>query len=167
MNVQPFEANMVNHLVKAYNGAVKPVPHCYKVDKHYFQNELTNALSGEPGATRRDEIVLVAVDERRLAGFVHVAVGKPKPDQEQDEEGLIRFLWYTPGKREAGEMLLEAAEEHCRNLGMKAVSTFPQKHRYSFYLLQSAYMSDRLGHVSALTRSRRRQRSRLSRAAWK
>ncbi len=150
MNVQPFQANMISHLVKAYNQAVKPVPHCYKVDEHYFQSELANALSGDPSETRRDEKVFIAVDQRRLAGFVHVAVGKPKPDRDKDEEGLIRFLWYKPGMREAGEILLDAAEEHCRGLGMTAVNAFPQKHRYSFYLLKSAYMSDRLGHVAAL-----------------
>ena len=35
-------------------------------------------------------------------------------------------------------------------MGVTAVNAFPQKHRYSFYMLKSAYMSDRLGHVAAV-----------------
>lgn len=150
MNIQPFQANMVRHLVRAYNRAIKPIPHCYRVDEHYFQHELENVLSGEPGETRRDEAIYIAVDQRKLVGFVHVAVGPPKPKKDTVEEGLIRFLWYTPGMREAGDLLLDKAEEHCRALGMTAMNAYPQKHRYSFYLLKSAYMSDRLGHVAAL-----------------
>ncbi len=150
MNIQPFQVNLISHLVKAYNRAVEPVPHCYRVDEQHFQSELVNVISGEASETRHDETVFVAVDQRKLVGFVHVAAGPLKPGKDTDDEGLIRFFWYQAGKREAGESLLQAAEDHCRSLGMKTVNAFPQKHRYSFYMFKSAYLSDRLGHVAAL-----------------
>ena len=150
MNIVPFKSNMTGHLVAAYNEAVAPVPHCYPVGRQDFLNELAAAISGEPSETRREEAVYVAVDQGKLMGFVHVAIGPPKPHRDTEEEGLVRFLWYRPGNRDAGAALLKAAEAHCASQGMKAVNVFPQKHRYSFYFLGSAYMSERLGHVAAL-----------------
>ncbi len=103
--------------------------------------------------------MFVAVENRRLAGFVHAAMGSPRPGKDP-EEGLIRFLWYRPGSRPAGEALLDAAEQHCASRGVPAVNVFPQKHRYSFYMLKAAYMSDRLGHVAALLGMRGYRRNR-------
>lgn len=149
MEILPFQSNMIGPLVKAYNQAVAGIPHCYRATTIDFESELAPVLSGEPGDTRREEALFVAVIDRRLAGFVHVAVGPPKPGDDP-EEGLIRFFWYRPGNREAGAALLRAAEAHCLAHGVTAINAFPQKHRYSFYMLKAAYMSDRLGHVAGL-----------------
>lgn len=149
MQIQPYTSAMLPELVKAYNQAVAPLPHSYRVGRQDFSDALAPVVSGQPDQTRRDEAVFVAVDRDGTAGFVHVAVGPPKPGRDP-EEGLIRFLWYRPGDREAGAALLEAAEGYCTSLGMMAVNAFPQKHRYSFYLLKAAYLSDRMGHVAAL-----------------
>lgn len=149
MEIRPFQSNMIGPLVNVYNKAVESIPHCYRAIRQDFQRTLAPVISGEESETRRDEAVFVAVRERRVAGFVHAAVGPPKPGKDP-EEGLIRFLWYRPGDRAAGAALLQAAEDHCTSLGTRAVNVFPQKHRYEFYMLESAYMSDRLGHIISL-----------------
>jgi GNAT superfamily N-acetyltransferase len=159
MEILPLESNMLGHLAKLYNHAVEPIPYCYPANRLDFSAELAPlfreegnedaAEDAQQDDPRHDEAVFVAVEKRRLAGFVHAAMGSPRPGKEP-EEGLIRFLWYRPGMREAGDRLLHAAEEHCAALGAPAISVFPQKHRYSFYMMKAAFMSDVLGHVVAL-----------------
>jgi ribosomal protein S18 acetylase RimI-like enzyme len=150
MQIRPYTPAMLPHIVQAYNAAVAPVPHCYRVRRDDLRLALAPVVDGEQSETRRDEAVFVAVDQKTVAGFVHVAIGPPKPHKDPEEEGLIRFLWYRPGLRQAGEALLDAAEKHVRERGHAAISAFPQKHRYPFYHLAAAYLSDYLGHVIAL-----------------
>ena len=96
-----------------------------------------------------DERAAVAVRGTDVLGFVHTAVGYHKPNDPQ-EAGIVRFFWYRAGERAAGQALLEHAERTLRDQGAAEVVAFPQIHRYPFYYLSSAYLSDRLGHVAAL-----------------
>jgi GNAT superfamily N-acetyltransferase len=149
MEILPLQENMIRHLTNVYNEAVAPIPHCYPANSYDMLAQVSPALSGEANEPRHDEAVFVAVDQRKMIGFAHAAIGPKKPGRDPDA-GLIRFLWYRPGNREAGSALLKAAEAHCAALGYKEMHAFPQKHRYPFYLFSSAYMSDRFGHVAAL-----------------
>lgn len=169
MEILPLQSNMIGHLARLYNQAVEPIPYCYPVSRDEFLQELAPLFDGAQGqmqqdeaskdevpkdeahggAVRHDEVVFVAVENRKLAGFVHAAMGSPRPGKDP-EEGLIRFLWYRPGLREAGERLLDVAERHCASCGATAVSAFSNGHRYSFYMMKAAFMSDVLGHVAAV-----------------
>jgi len=74
-----------------------------------------------------------------------------RPEKEEDsEQGLVRFLGYRRGRRAAGQLLLEAAEEHCRQHDLTQVKAFESRYRYWFYYLLPAHLSDRLDHVRAL-----------------
>jgi ribosomal protein S18 acetylase RimI-like enzyme len=96
-----------------------------------------------------DERAFVALRGDDVLGYVHTAVGYRRPNEPQ-ETGIVRFLWYCAGERAAGQALLDTAETTLHTLGMTDVVAFPQVHRYPFYYLSSAYLSDRLGHVAAL-----------------
>jgi GNAT superfamily N-acetyltransferase len=150
MNTLPYTPDMTPDVARAYNRAIRPVPHCDPVSAETFHATVAAACTGGSSYDLvHDERAYVALQGGEVLGFAHVAVGYRKPGDAQ-EVGLIRFLWYRPGHRDAGKALLDCAEATLRALGAPDVAVFPQMHRYPFYYLSSAYLSDRLGHVAAL-----------------
>jgi GNAT superfamily N-acetyltransferase len=107
------------------------------------------SLADEGSARRHDEVGFVAQEGTEVVGFAHVAIGRPRHDDSVDA-GLVRFLWYRPGRRQVGSALAETAESYVRDQGAAQVVAFYQDHRYPFYHLHAAHLSDRLGHVAAL-----------------
>ena len=154
MKLLPYDSSMLPELTAAYNAAVACIPHCYPVDEQELAAGLTTA-TGEP---RHSDHVFVATDHKTTVGFVHVAIAQPEPPEGPDY-GMIRFLYYTPGHRSAGEALLSAAEDYLRDRGVTRIGAFHQDHVYPFYHLPHAYLSDRVGHVHGLLGMRGYQRA--------
>jgi GNAT superfamily N-acetyltransferase len=88
-------------------------------------------------------------EEAQILGFAHFAVAEPARER-REPYGIIRFLWYEPGHREAGQQLLAEAEERLLEQDPPKIAAFDQEHRYPFYHLKHAYLSFRMGHVQAL-----------------
>ncbi|MHC4718732.1 MAG: GNAT family N-acetyltransferase [Planctomycetota bacterium] len=140
---------MAGELTAAYNRAVQAVPHCYAVKAEDFA-----AAVGDAGPSCNDDKplnslrALAAVEGGSVLGFID---GGVRPgDEGHGDGGMVRMLWYEPGRRDVGQLLLEAAEDHLRARGVDAIDAFHQHYTYAFYYLDSAYLSDRLGHVAAL-----------------
>jgi len=150
MDLLPYDIGMAPDLASAYNAVIRPVPHCYPVSAEQFASVAAAAAEGgSSDELLREERAFIVVQGRSILGFCHAAIGHCSP-HDPDEHGLVRFLWYQPGQRGAGRALLSAAHEYMRQQGVCDAIAFPQWHRYPFYYLPSAYLSDRLGHVAAL-----------------
>jgi ribosomal protein S18 acetylase RimI-like enzyme len=148
--IVPYTSDLAPAVARAYNELVRPVPHCYPVDPEALHAALAAAAKGGSSYDSvRDERAFVALQGAEVLGFAHTAIGHRRHDSPK-EMGLIRFLGYRAGQRAAGQALLERAQETLRGQGATEVAAFPQKHRYPFYHLSSAYLSDRMGHVAAL-----------------
>jgi GNAT superfamily N-acetyltransferase len=135
---------MCGELARVYNATIEGVPHCYPVDEQIL--ETTLAAGHEQ---LRDETILVAEDRGEAVGFVHLAVEVPK-EPGDPERGVIRFLAYEPGRRDAGQALLDAGEAYLRDHGAAEALAFSSGFRYPFYCLRHANLSVYIGHVHAL-----------------
>lgn len=148
MNIQEYDAAMAEEVAASYNRAVRCVPHCCPAPVAHLAAAIAPGV-GDGEQEMHSNAVFVALEAARVRGFVHVALKRPCEGNEV-AKGIIRFLWYEPGRRRVGQKLLEAGEDHLRRLGMSQVDAFPQGHIYPFYHLWPAYLSDRIGHVCAL-----------------
>jgi GNAT superfamily N-acetyltransferase len=147
MDLTPYGHDLAPEVCRAYNRAVQGLPHCHPVDEAHFDAAIGNTdPTGKRGSALRDRLTLVARDGASVAGFVDVGIG----ELGGRETGIIRFLCYERGNRKAGQALLDAAQIHLRQRGATEVQAFPQEHRYPFYLLKAAYLSERMDHVLAL-----------------
>jgi GNAT superfamily N-acetyltransferase len=149
------DAEHTRDLARAYNEAIRFVPHSHPVRTRYFGAALAPAMGGDPDPCRSSEAVLAVRDRDELLGFAHVALGKPElvsddAANSEPEAGLLRFFWYRPGRRQAGKALLEAAEAYYRERRVGTAVAFLHQHNYPFYHLPPARLSDRLGHIGAL-----------------
>ncbi|MCP4639101.1 MAG: GNAT family N-acetyltransferase [bacterium] len=138
----------VPEIAAAYNRAVRRVPHCLPAS----DAAVATALFPEsPNGPLRDQTVLAIRTGGRIAGFAHAVMDPPDPKKPNEPpKGVIPFLWYERGKRAVGQRLIDAACEHVRGAGATTIDAFPQHHRYPFYHLRAAYLSERLDHVQAL-----------------
>jgi len=151
MEVRDYTPETLASVTAAYNRAVAGAPCCWPVGEQAFAAALAKT-TGEANSHKdvREKWTFVAVEGSSVVGFVDAAVGYPREDGAYVERGVIRFLWYDPGRRTAGHALLERAERHLRDRGQTRVQAFPQEYRLPCYYLHAAYLSDRLGHVAAL-----------------
>ena len=158
MEILDFEPEMVEGLASLYNKATEKVPHCQPASPDQFR-ELAQVLGLETGEDIRHEHIEVVREGSAITGFAHSGVAEPrKPGDEP--YGIIRFLWYEPGHRRAGQLLLSSAERRLVEHGLATTAAFDQEHRYPFYHLSHAYLSQQLGHVQALLGMNGYQRSR-------
>jgi hypothetical protein len=51
---------------------------------------------------------------------------------------LLRFFWVDRGQRQAGDALLDAAEDHLRARGVRQATACASAFAYPFYLLPAA-----------------------------
>jgi len=133
MELVTYSAEMLPGFTDAYNAGIRHVPHCFPVT----QDALGAVIAADAGEAKSDEAVrsgkaFVAIENGTVTGFIDVAVGRPKPDRE--EQGVIRFLWYAPGSRCPGQSLLDAGETHALGFRHAAISTALHNHRaFLFY----------------------------------
>ena len=150
MEILPYAPSLAPDLAVAYNAAVRNVPHCYAVGAEPLAAAIaeTKALDGD-AVELHSQQAFVATEGGSVLGFIHAGVRPPK-DPPGPEKGMIRCFWYVPGRRGAGQLLLEAAEDALRGRGVRAVEVFDQHYTYEFYQLHSSFLSDHLGQVGAL-----------------
>lgn len=151
MNVVAYQKRNLAELTTLYNNITQAVPHCYPVEAA----ELAAAFRGENGAGFEEsalsaETVLVAEERGRALGFVHVGEGLLREGGLSGVEGVIRFLAYPRGRRDAGQALLDHAVVWVEERGLPAVTAFPQTYRYPFYAFAHAYVSSYLDNIQAL-----------------
>jgi ribosomal protein S18 acetylase RimI-like enzyme len=163
MDILPYDDSMIGELVALFNRAVEPVPFCWPVDAERLAAAVAK-VTGEAKSNKplREKAAFVAVDpstgsgqvgsgQARIVGFIDTAVGNPRDtDGSYPDAGVTRFLWYEPGRRAAGQALLETAESRFRTLGLSQAEAFPQEYRYECYHMHASYLSERLAHVAAL-----------------
>lgn len=125
------------------------VPHCHPVGEEEFGSALGTTVGEGPEHERlRSQAACVAREGETILGFVHTAVG---PTEDEDLiRGSIRFLWYERGRREAGQALLDAAEQDLRGKGMDRIEAIHCDDAYRFYHVRYGHLSDRLEHVQVL-----------------
>ena len=149
MEIIPYEAELAPEVARLYNRAVSGLPHCHPVATERLARFLAREPEEASNDIPSDEVVFVAMADGQGIGFVDTTVGHPG-GWGDGTQGVVRFLCYVPGRRAAGQALLEAAEAHLARKDLDRIQAFPQEHCYPFYHLHAAYLSDRLGHVEGL-----------------
>jgi len=150
MQIVACTPDMSSGLVELYNSVAPGLPHCYpatEADMAGVLAELTRATA--PDDSLVSQAAFAARKRDRLIGLIHVGI-EPQKQAEDAGQGIIRSFLYRPGLRAAAQSLLERAEAHLFDLGVKRITAFHQDYRYPFYHMGHAYLSDRLGHVHAL-----------------
>ena len=150
MKIVAYQAEYLPKLTDLYHELTRSVPHCYPIEAE----ELAGAFAGECGYESRGErmtreAVFVALD-REVIGLVHVGEGSIGKGDERQPQGILRFLAYPRGRRDAGQALLERAEAWLRAGGLDSVLVYRQAYRYPFYHFAHAYLSNHLEHIQAL-----------------
>jgi len=150
MRILPFEPDLSAQVAALYNEAVAPVPDCHPVALDRFAS--LEKLASEH--LREEALVLAQTEDGRAVGFVHIGIALPVKEEEEDwlpkgEPAAIRFLYYQPGYRQAGQALLDWAERWARERARSYLVAWHWLHRYPFYL-PYCYLSEYLAHVRAL-----------------
>ncbi len=157
MEICQYTPDLSEETAKAYNRQVKKVPYCYSIIGEIFREEVAKRLpDGTNDVPLEWQTEFMAIDEGRILGFIQLGA-KPKDTNEQ--EGMIRFFWYEPGHRTAGQALLDIAERLLRERGIRRIHAFHQNYTYQFYQLEYSYLSTHLGHIDALLRLNKYRRT--------
>ena len=101
------------------------------------------------GEKHNSERVFIAISDDTIKAFVHTVLSL-KAENEEEDVGFIRFLGYERGERNAGQAVLEKAEEYFKTCNASRIYAFSQNDRYRFFHFEHAYLSDALDHVQGL-----------------
>ena len=150
MEIRRCDTSLAGELADAYNRAVADVPFCEPVTAELVADAMTD---GDPLA-ERDPVLeplqqWAAIDDGRIIGFIDAGL-RPATEKDPQPRGMIRFLCHDPGRRAAGQALLEKVEDALREQGVREIDAFEHHYTYDFYQMHSSYLSDRLAHVAAL-----------------
>ena len=154
MEIYNYTQELAKEAAKAYNRLVQKVPYCYPITRETFGTEVSKPLPDEiddvPLEWQTEQVVIEA---GQIQGFIQLGVKSEKTnDSKTERAGMIRFFWYEPGHRAAGQALLKASEQILRDHGVRRVQAFHQHYTYRFYQLEYSYLSTHLGHIDALLR---------------
>lgn len=161
MEIRQYTPELAGAAAEAYNRLVQKVPYCYAVTGEMFRVAVARRLPDDiSDAPLEWQTELVATEAGRVQGFIQFG-GTPKHSHEHQSErdGIIRFFWYEPGRRAAGQALLNAVEKVLLDRGVRRVQAFHQNYTYRFYQLESSYLSTHLGHIDALLRLNKYRRT--------
>ena len=153
MELLPYSPDLAEDLARSYNSIVQGVPHCYATTSEDWISFLAPLIDPTVESTLRfhkeldAQKLLVAQDRGEILGLAHSVTRK---QEKEPDEGIIAFIGYKRGFRRAGQALLEASEGFLQSHGIDTIRAFPGAHRYPFYHIETAYLSDRLDHVQAL-----------------
>ena len=155
MQIDLLPAGQIAELTDVYNTYVAEVPFCDPVSAERFLDAVS-WRDADSARLKGEQVYFVARDEDHLLGYAHIAVGRfPGPELYGDdlsgETGVIRVLTYPPGRREAGQALLAAAEAYLADGGVSRILAFPNN-GYVFQRFAYGELSERCGHVLALFR---------------
>ena len=141
-----WDVDEPDRLTDFYNLQIRRLPYCFPVTPDEFTWGISHdRYEDVPHNDLEDARLFVAHRGDSVCGFVHVDTRLDN----RDRTGIIRFLSYTPGNRNVGQALLDAAESHFLTTGVRTISAFDPNYSYRFYFLGHG-ISSRLNHVAAL-----------------
>ena len=152
MQIIQYTPNIIPTLTEFYNELTSEVPHCYPVKEEEFATAMKKVTTGEyhrDGEKHKSERVFISKSDDTINAFVHTTLSLKAVNEEEDV-GFIRFLAYERGKRNAGQAVLEKAEEYFNTCNVSRIFAFSQNDRYRFFHFEHAYLSDALDHVQGL-----------------
>lgn len=152
MEIIQYTPDLLSPLTKFYNELTTEVPHCYPVKEEEFALAMGKVGTGEyhrDGEKHRSERIFIAMSDDTMKAFVHTVLSL-KAENEEEDVGFIRFLGYERGERNAGQAVLEKAEEYFKTCNASRIFAFSQNDRYRFFHFEHAYLSDALDHVQGI-----------------
>ena len=129
-------------------------PYCYAVGPDEFATGIIPAESDDEScATARSQRLIIASDAGKPVGFAHLCASSDvEVDGEDIECGIIRFLAFSPDRREVGHLLVSHLEQIFQAEGFTHIDAFPLFHGYPFHNHKIGILSARMSHVSSLLR---------------
>ena len=150
MEILPYTPDMVSSVTGFYNRLTVGVPHCYPVEEKEFAHAMRGVTHGVKDSEILDsEAAFAAMKRNSVLGFAHVGIGQTG-DNRAVEEGIIRFLGYERGARQAGQAVLEKVEAYLIARNVSQIWAFSAGCVYPFYHFEDACLSNALDHVHAL-----------------
>jgi len=156
MEIITWSEAMAEAVTDAYNREMQDVPFCYRIGHRMFAGEVARTKPEHcENISLTHQRQYVAENKGSIDGFIDVGIRPAGPTDDEDDDpdeatGVVRCMWYAPGRREAGKMLLDAAQNHVRQMGVEDIVAYHQEYTYRFYQLTSSYLSIHLGQVEAL-----------------
>jgi len=152
MEILQYTPDLQAPLTQFYNRLTADVPHCYPIKEDELANAMCGVTTGK--ADKKEggldsEAAFVAMIDGEVLAFTHVGIGQIGDNREVDI-GVIRFLGYQRGARQAGQVVLEKAEEYLKANDVTKIWAFPQDCLYRFYHFEHAYLSNTLDQIQAL-----------------
>lgn len=155
--VVKYTPDLLQPLTQFYNNQIVDIPNCFPVS----EDEFTAVLGGLTAENEKsddsleEEALFLATDNGKIKAFIHVGLKKYKDDDEDSEEeriGYIRFLGYERGEMQAGQAVLEKAEEHLNYFEIKSIVAFSSidESRYPFYGFDYAKLTNYLDHIQGI-----------------
>ncbi|MBT4499385.1 MAG: GNAT family N-acetyltransferase [Gemmatimonadetes bacterium] len=153
MKVEQLPPERVGELAAVYNDHVADVPLSEAVSVERFA-EIWAWRSDRSAQLETEQAIYAAGEKGGHVGFAHVALGRfPGPelrgDQQPGPTGVIRLITYPPGRRDAGQALLEAAEARLMGQGASRILAF-LNNGYLFQRFAYGELPDTCGHLVAL-----------------
>ena len=129
-------------------------PYYYAVGPDEFATGIIPVeFDDESCATARSQRLITASDAGRPVGFAHLCASSDVEINGEDIEcGIIRFLAFSPDRREVGRVLLRHSEKIFQREGFSRIDAFPLFHGYPFHNHKVGILSARMSHVSSLLR---------------
>ena len=154
MDIIQYTPDILSSLTLFYNQLTANVPHCYPVKEEEFDIMMHGVTGQTDNAddVLDDESVLVAIQNGKVLAFIHVGHHRYGDDREV-HEGVIRFLGYERGERQAAQTVLEKAEAYLKSFNVPEIIAFcsnARRYRYDFYHFKFAKLSYTLDHIQAL-----------------
>lgn len=150
MEIYQYTPEFLSPITQFYNLLTAEVPHCYPVN----EEEFALAMQGVSGHTDdndddlEEETAFVVLQNDSVQAFVHVGFFTDGDDE--DRVGVIQFLGYKRGERNAGQKILENAESYLKAHKVSQIIAFTKMYRYNFYGYDYTQLSDKLDHIHAL-----------------
>lgn len=152
-----YTPDLLKPLTQFYNHQIAGIPNCFPVS----EDEFTKVLDGLTGEKEKnsdsleEEVLFLATNKGKIKAFIHVGIKKYKDDDEDSEEeriGYIRFLGYERGEFQAGQAVLEKAEEHINSFDVKSIIAYASidESRYPFFGFDYAKLSNYLDHIQGI-----------------
>lgn len=153
MKIEQIPPERVGELTAVYNDYVADVPLSEAVSVERFV-DVWAWRDDRSAQLDTEQAIYAAKEEGCHVGFAHVALGRfPGPelrgDQQPGPTGVIRFITYPPGRREAGQALLETAQTHLIEQGASRILAF-LNNGYLFQRFAYGELPDTCGHLVAL-----------------
>jgi hypothetical protein len=148
LELHPYSDRHRDNFFALLSRAFTNVPDCYPVaDEASTAVKVTSILPVENTSTTpllRRRQLLLAFTEGEAVGFVDFGLHR-REQSGTESVGIIRYLWFDIGAREAGQALLDCAEANLAQAGVDTISAFSIP-----FLPFHKHLSNSSGHLRAL-----------------